>query len=127
PLLQRCLHKNRKQRLQAIGEARIALNDPHVGQVANLRPIVNRPYWATAAISIVIAAFALWGWLRPRPVDPKPVMRFSVAIPQFNGQVSPIPSLSRDGSMLAYRLDPSKPLYIRRIDQFDAQPVPGTE
>jgi serine/threonine protein kinase len=106
-LLRRCLHKDRKLRLQAIGEARIILANPESGAESPAQA-TSLPHMAWAAVAIALAAVALWGWLRPRPAEPKPVMRFGVALPQSTGQANPSPSLSRDGSMLAYRTDPAK-------------------
>ena len=56
PLLKRCLERDRKRRLQAIGEARIILDSPDQQQV---RPPVSKPSiwpWIIAALSMLAAS-----------------------------------------------------------------------
>jgi len=100
-LLRRCLHKDPKQRLQAIGDARIELGeylaDPasfagqHDGDgSAGGDPVAtvagSRLAWGTAAAILLASVLALW-WsfaLRPglRPgTDPLPTLRFTVPAP----------------------------------------------
>ncbi|MHC4294954.1 MAG: serine/threonine-protein kinase, partial [Planctomycetota bacterium] len=42
----------------------------------------NRLSIAATALTAVAIVVALWGWLRPQPEVPKPVSRYSVAIPE---------------------------------------------
>ena len=72
-LIRRCLTKDRKQRLQAIGEARITLSNP-VGQVPDPPAKSSKLLWATAALAITTAV-AMWApWRAEKPVD-RPLVR----------------------------------------------------
>ena len=61
-LLECCLKKERGERLQAIGDARLLLVGDQAGPAPNTRAA---GLWA--ALAIVMAVAAAWGWLRPRP------------------------------------------------------------
>jgi serine/threonine protein kinase/Tol biopolymer transport system component len=125
-LLRRCMAKDRKQRLQAIGEARIILENP--GSEAEASPRLKpAPPWswiATTAIAAVVAAVALWGWLKPAPPEPRPLTRFSV---QSQVKGIPLPTLSRDGSRIAQSGGPQSGISLRAMDEFEAKLIPGTE
>jgi serine/threonine protein kinase/Tol biopolymer transport system component len=126
-LLRRCLVKNRKQRLQAIGEARIVLEQT-VEQALSLepdfRPARSWSWIATTAVTTTVAGVALWGWLQPAPPESRPVTRFTTT----TGKSSfPLPVLSRDGSRLAQMGDGISGISLRLMDQFEPRSVPGTE
>ncbi len=71
----------------------------------------------------------MWGWLRPIP---KPVSRYSVALPEgealFTGNASRI-AVSPDGSRLVYlgEGEQDSRLLVRDLDQLHATPLPGTD
>jgi eukaryotic-like serine/threonine-protein kinase len=74
-LLRRCLTRDPKKRLQAIGEARIALEEP--GEDLARKP-AHWPALVGAGAALALAV-ALWTvWPRPRPPAPPPPMRLSV-------------------------------------------------
>jgi serine/threonine-protein kinase len=125
-LLSRCLTKDRKERLQAIGEARIVLNRPDAPQPVHPQTDRRPAPWivATAALA-ALAAAGWWMALKPRPAGSKPVMRFATTIAEAKGGFWPVPILSRDGKLLAY--ESANRIYIRRINEFEAKPVAGTE
>src|SRR5215472_4612566 len=117
-LLRRCLQKDIKQRLQAIGEARIAIEQAMAGTSeavvsAASRLIEPQPSWRRALPWIVsaagLAAALILGSFYLRNIRPEPhtVMRTSVLLPEPLGGVfsanpgSPI-ALSRDGSQLVF-------------------------
>src|SRR5215472_1564195 len=145
-LLRRCLQKDVRHRLQAIGEARIAIEQamagtPEAGVEAADRPIVPEPHWrhalpwivAAAGLAAALTLGALYlGTIRP---EPHAVMRTSVLLPEPLGGVfsanpgSPI-AISPDGSRLVFVGAPAgKPsqLYLRQLDQQTAAPIPNTE
>ncbi len=107
-LVRRCLAKDRKQRLQAIGEARIVLESPNVGQAPGLptptAPLQSRLGWVAAAAAVfALAALAFIHFREPPPPAPQPMMRFSadlgpdaVAGPRITAAISP------DGQRLAF-------------------------
>lgn len=143
-LLRRCLTRDPRQRLQAVGEARITIEQYLANPAAaqNLTPqaaggqnvSLGRRLmpWAVAAAMGLAAAVSLWGWLRIPPSPAPVVRRFVVELPK--GQVigGPVASLalSPDGAYLAY--DASRmngagwQLHLRAMDQFESQPL-GTE
>ena len=114
-LLRRCLDKDPKRRLQAIGEARIAIEEtlsgtPEVGaglvppmgaqQAAPLRLPGRRALpWAAAAILICLAIFDGW-WLRGRFATPQP--RWSGDL-LGGSSIALGPRISPDGRTLAFQ------------------------
>jgi len=109
-LLQRCLMKDPRQRLQAIGEARIALENASAhpeeafpGAVGAVPKIARLP-WAVSAGLLLIAGVALVQlWRQPARVAP-PLRRFSVALPAGHTFFGPNPviTISPDGSHVVY-------------------------
>jgi Tol biopolymer transport system component len=143
-LLGRCLEKNLKQRLQAIGEARIVLDEAIAGTPEEAAPApagATQPLWrhalpwalASVAIAFAIALAALY-W-RGNQAEPRQVMQASLVLPEpLAGVFSPNPgspiALSADGSRLVFAGAPAgKPpqLYLRPLEQQTATPIPGTE
>ena len=140
-LIQRCLTKDRKQRLQAIGEARIAIDESLSGAppetaepVPAGRSIVP---WAVAGVlAVALAIVVLWApWRASRPVE-QPLVRLDVDLgPEIS--LRPLGSnsassviISPDGTRLVYVASvaggPQK-LFTRRLDQPNATELPGTE
>ncbi|UCG88219.1 MAG: serine/threonine-protein kinase, partial [Gemmatimonadota bacterium] len=85
-----------------------------------------------AAVALVFAVLALWGWLRPDP--PRPVTWRGLAFPpgqeltQDPGTVQPI-AFAPDGSWYVYTgPGPSTTqLWIKRREGYEATPLAGTE
>lgn len=145
-LLRRCLQKDPKQRLQAIGEARIVIEAvssgaPGVREASVVGKIEPQPLlrralpWVVAAVGVA-AALVLGGlYLRDSRPESRPVMRSSVLLPEpLSGVFSANPgspiALSPDGSQLVFVGAPAgKPsqLYLRQLDQQTATPIPNTE
>jgi len=140
-LLRRCLQKDPKQRLQAIGEARIAIEaalasapeSAIVGSVAEPPTWRRALPWAVAAIVSVLALAALY-W-RPSEPEPRQVMRLSLALPEpLAGILDPNPgspiALSPDGSQIAFvgSVAGKVPqLFLLPLDQRAAVPLAGTD
>jgi Tol biopolymer transport system component len=133
-LLRRCLEKDPRRRLQAIGEARLLLEDG-ISAVAPAEPAPpaaatgsRRPVGALAGALLLCAALGLWGWLRAPQPAPKQVMRWTTPVPQA-GQFR-LPALSPDGSRLLYigvdRQSSATQVYLRTVDQLEARPLPVT-
>ncbi len=138
-LLARCLHRDVKQRLQAIGEARIALDSPNdsVGQTVTAVRSGSTASASTrllrwgAAVLVLVAALAT-GWLLARARMPSPVVtRLSVSlpVPLVRRYETANVALSRDGGTLAYvgAKDGTSRVYVRTMDQIDVRPLAGTE
>jgi serine/threonine-protein kinase len=88
----------------------------------------QRFVWPVAAV--VLAGAALWGWLRPEP--PKPVSRYSMALPEGEALAQTSwarVAISPDGEQMVYSgLTSQGPrLLVRARDQLHATPLPGTE
>jgi Tol biopolymer transport system component len=132
-LLRRCLTKDRKQRLQSIGEARIAIEELEVEEVSD-RPSAPlaaphaRRFWPAAGwiAAAVLAGVAIWGWSRPAAVPRHDVVRFTTTIPPITSEPGAI-ALSRDGSRVAFVSGEKNQIYVRMMDQLDAKLIPGTE
>jgi serine/threonine protein kinase/Tol biopolymer transport system component len=142
-LLRRCLTKDSKLRLRDIGEARIALSPDSAAEDLPVRSGKRR----VAAIAAILAtaagfaiAFAIFGWPRSGPSVSPPPIRFPVPPPEgTNFSLNPgltFFALSPDGSQLAFVASAEgapasgegrNRIWIRRIADLEAQPVPGTD
>src|SRR5262249_41225463 len=130
-LLRRCLTKDRKQRLQAIGEARIVLENP-AGPAVSIRPVRRWPWIAATALLAVVAGVALWGRFRPVPRELLPSTHFATTLtPSILPGATPsiLPgapiAISPDGSRIAFTT--LRGVYVRSLDQTEARFVPNTE
>src|SRR4029453_18411806 len=97
PLLERCLRKDPKRRLQAIGDARIQIEEliggtsEDVGahrNAADARPRRALPVGIAAfAGGAVLATMVTWALTRPAPPPPLAALRFEIvpAPPQSSG------------------------------------------
>jgi Tol biopolymer transport system component len=134
-LLKRCLDRDLKTRLQAIGEARIAITrylaDPKIGtgiQSEHAEAGVNWVPWVLAAALAFIASV---GWYRAtRPAPPKPLMRLSVDLgPEAIRGRHATMVLSPDGRRIVFTgraPGGGTQLFTRMMDQVEAVPIPGT-
>jgi serine/threonine protein kinase len=126
-LIHRCLAKDRKQRLQAIGEARITLSNPWESPVEqNQRPSARA--WIAAAL-MVIALPAVW-FLRPAP--PRKAITLEIAAPEGNPFASPETHfvLSPDGlyaAFIAQNQEGQFHVRLRTMDSGRVTRLPGTE
>jgi Tol biopolymer transport system component len=138
-LLQRCLQKDPKQRLQAIGDARISLDeilsgapDPSLAGVAGIStPLWRRTLrWAIAGALAAVLAMVGWGWWRTARTSPQHLpMRLSVElspgtiIDRFAGAQL---ALSPDGTRIVVAEHDStgmRRLAIRSLDQSQFAPL----
>ncbi|MCL4522996.1 MAG: protein kinase [Acidobacteria bacterium] len=149
-LLARCLTRDPKARLQAIGEARIAIEQviaqpaeeiagPEASglaaQSAPPAPAWQRALpWAVAILAVVTAALSSWAPWRPAPaLVPTPAIRMSVEMGAPASLVvdrGPSVVLSPDGTRLALVAQDAKlqrQIYVRNIDQLQATPLAGTD
>ena len=142
-LLERMLQKDRRQRLQAIGEARIALENagpaPAAAPVAKAAPAASSRWWPWAAgalaLALLIAGVGWYSATRPAPL--RPLMHLSVEIPAAKpparvntGTGGNVIALSPDGARLAICLrgaDGKTRLHTRLLHQSQLTPLAGTE
>jgi len=135
-LLQRCLQKDPKQRLQAIGDARISLDEVLSG-TSDTTPqpqasLAQRwRLWLTYSVAGLLAlGMALFAFLYFRTNQhTSQVVRFEIPLPEKVNQAGDI-ALSPDGRKLAFigtGADGQGRLWVRSIDALDSQPLQGTE
>ena len=136
-LLERCLVKDRKERLQAIGEARIMLAKPQRDELASATgataPSQSRlSKIAIAGATVLALAFAAVSFIHFRETpEPRPLVRFTASPPADAVRSTRTGfGISPDGQLLAFVAEGSDRvtrLYVRHIDSPEAQPLGGTE
>ncbi len=146
-LLRRCLKKDSNERLRDIGDARIEIDEARSeppGPLSTVPAAAQLPLWrralpwSIAALMVVVAGMAVWNVIRPSPLVPPTLTHFVVAL-DSEQQLAVRPMLpiafSPDGTQLVYAAQPlgdatysgRTQLYLRRPNEFDARPIPGTE
>jgi Tol biopolymer transport system component len=137
-VVRKCLAKDPEDRWQSAADLGselqwIAAGGSQTGIAAPVAPSHRRRLtwqpWAAAAV-VGLAGFAA-AWLLRRPV-PGPVMRTSIELPpRMDLEASNTSlALSPDGTMLAMTAtgaDGQRQLWLRRMDGFGVQPLPGTD
>ena len=137
-LLTRCLKKDVKTRLQAIGDARVQIDELVSGAAEDwggsspaiptttASPHGRLPWMvATATVAGMIAmAMPTLRYLRQTP---PPEMRLEITTPASDAPLQF--ALSPDGRSLVFVASGDGPsrLWLRPLDQTEARPVPGTE
>ncbi len=131
-LLRRCLDKDPKHRLQAIGEARIALEEKPEDAEAQPPAPPPAPGWfrrglgPLGAAGVAIAVLCIVFLFQNRSPQAER-MQFAIPLP---AEVSNL-ALSEDGRMFAYvaRDDASgrNALYVQRLGSTSAEELAGTE
>ena len=125
-LLRWCLEKDRKERLQSIGDARKLLaEDP--APVVQTPPPASRPYlpWAIAAVAISALGALLWS--RPAAVE-KVEARLTIPLPPGQ-ELTSRPAITRDGRTMAYvtrQGTDDNQLYLRDLNSFASRLVTGS-
>jgi eukaryotic-like serine/threonine-protein kinase len=142
-LVQRCLKKDPRQRLQSIGDARIVIEETLAGGTetgAFAAPIGTRRKTgelvlaaaaAVAAIAAAVLAVLYFmrgpGETRAIRADIKPAA--NTALTNYNGGTGGF-AVSPDGMRVTYvaeRPDGRSVLWVRSLDSLQAQPLEGTE
>lgn len=132
-LLRRTLERDVRRRLQAIGEARLVLENPDAATVESVAP--RRRFLATVG---GLALFAAGWFLRPtpQPTD-SPIRKVDLSIADLDfsrgyssnlnisGNQGRSPVISPDGSHLAYFAGGR--LYLRNLTSFEAIEIPDSE
>jgi eukaryotic-like serine/threonine-protein kinase len=138
PLLVRCLKKDPRQRLQAIGDARLQIEELISGTSESLtspagtkrssRGVASRTI--AALVGGAVATLVTWAVMRPAPQDRRPAARFelnpstahalSMNIADRNLAISP------DGLHIVYRAGPSAELVVRAVDRLETRVLDAT-
>jgi serine/threonine-protein kinase len=138
-LLRRCLHKDPRQRLRDIGDARLALEgaEPgeHVESGARSSPLLRLlPWGVSAGLAVALSVVALRS--APPPVASHAPLRTAVRLPpgvqldlETNTQEQSILAISPDGSRIAFVASDgsTRRIYLRSLDAFDVVALQGTE
>jgi len=139
-LIRRCLMRDRTRRLQSIGDARVELLDVEEepatpgGSPGAARRTRAFPWLLAGGLGMVGGAL-LWALVTQVATSADAWGRSSVVrswIPLPEGKTLSAGNsvaISRDGSMLALSvgLDENAQIYLRRLDEFEMEPIPGTE
>jgi hypothetical protein len=143
-LLRRCLQKDKTQRMQSAGDARIEIQEAIAAPPAELAPATAPAArgWrkhgtgtvVIAALALIAIALAVGFVLRaPKPPQPMQVMRLSAEIgadATLFTALGPAAILSPDGTRLAFlatTADQKSRIYFRSLDQSQATVLSGTE
>jgi serine/threonine protein kinase/Tol biopolymer transport system component len=140
-LVQRCLKKDSRQRLQAIGDARIALEETIAGVPCEADLPAPGPHrwhralpWAIAASLVFVGALLVWLDLRVANFPARSIVS-QISAPEnsnfvLSGLAGGPPALSPDGKRLAFvaqNVDGNQLLWVRPLDAATAQPLAGTD
>jgi serine/threonine-protein kinase len=134
-VLQRCLRKDTRQRLQDIGDARIELeealqqpeNVPAPESAAGTFAWRRIGGWAIAGL---LAVVLIWFLPRGDGEESAAAQRFTIGlVGPLVDTGRPVAVLSPDGSRLAYvaETDNGPRIHIRALDEFEARVLAGTE
>ena len=133
-LVRRCLTKDRKQRLQAIGEARIVLEQPKAETApaqAEGRATKNWAAWAVAAV-LAVATAGLGFVAYRHAAEPAPRAAKLSLLPPENGgffTANSLFSVSPDGREVVFpaTVGGKSSLWVRSLDSLTARPLAGTD
>ena len=130
-LIRRCLEKDRKRRLQHIGDARFELEEPSSSDGVDAPPATTsrtaeRMRKALAAVAVILAVAALSAgvaaWLARQPVDSAVVRTIIAVEPFFSGTDRSI-AFTPDGGHLAYITRDGRNLLVRPLDALEPAPI----
>ena len=137
-LIQRCLVKDRRQRVSDISAARFVLSElshigtPLVSAAISTAAVTPRSRWrkllpATAAAGMTAIIVGAGGWAL-RPVSRPPVVaQFSLTLPEgqaLQGTRQAV-AISPDGLRVVYSANSR--LYLRSIGELEPHAIPGSE
>ena len=134
-LLRRCLEKDTKRRLHDIADARIEIDEAAArsGPEVESPPRFKQPWFAWSIAGALLAALLVliaWSVVWRRPAEQRHMMRFSLQLPASWPNLREF-AISPDGNAVAYSAQESAGttprLSLRRLDQFDAVALDGTE
>jgi Tol biopolymer transport system component/predicted Ser/Thr protein kinase len=126
-LLRNCLKKDRRQRLQAIGDWQLLVDEDYTGLAQPMARGTKLP-WVVAAVVFALTA-AAFAFIYFRQLTPqKAVLRYTIASPENTTNLHSF-ALSPDGHYVAISavVNAKRQLWMRPLDALEAQPIPGTE
>jgi Tol biopolymer transport system component len=131
PLLRRCLEKEPKKRLQAIGDWELLLSAGEKSVAPErTRRASPLPWIAAAVLAISLIGVSWVAWRATRPVD-LPLIRMSVDLgPETVAGLRTTVAISPDSARIVFPIrgaDGKQQLGTRMLDQVAATLLPGTE
>ena len=135
-VLRACLQRDPKQRVQAIGDVRLAMEGAFEAPVSAAAATVTAPQlrvWQrpmpAAMVALVIAAIlslGVWAVTRQPASPPDRVARFPMPLAlTFSGTGRPIVAIAPTGDRVAFTA--AGGLWLRPLDQMEATLVTGSE
>jgi Tol biopolymer transport system component/predicted Ser/Thr protein kinase len=127
-LLEACLQKNPRQRLQAIGDWKLLLTEDVPIAAAPSRSRFGWVAWGLAAMLLVALAALAFVHFREKP-PAKEMVRFDISAPP-NVTLGDSFAVSPDGRKIAFvatGADRKPMLWVRSLDSEEARPLAGTE
>jgi Tol biopolymer transport system component len=131
-MLQCCLERDPKKRLQAIGDMRLLLAaEPPPAPPSVTAPIApaRTPRWMFAVAGVLALALAALAYLHFRETPPpEHVLKYTIALPE-NITLTSF-AVSPDGRNLVIATvgnDGRRQLWLRRMDTLQTQPMTGTD
>jgi len=132
-LIRRCLTKDRKRRLQAIGEARIVIEDQLANPQSELEVVTRgeapawKLPWILAVAGIAAALIVSFLHFRAQPA-PDATQRYTIALPENTTSIHSF-AISPNGRYVAIAaaVNGKRELWLRPMDAHQAEPMPGTE
>jgi Tol biopolymer transport system component len=127
PLLRKCLEKDRKLRLQDVGDAMLLLEAAEAPPARHGKSWL----WPCVAAAFTLATLALaFLYFRPKPAPREEVTRFDIVQPAgVNLLTSPV--VSPNGRKIAVlgldRSGAAPQIWVRSLDAVELQPLSGTE
>ena len=129
-LLRRCLQKDRKQRLQCIGDAKLEIADARNRSATDVVEMAGgvsrreRIAWIVLSFALLVLV-VMTAWVL-RTSSPPPEMRVDVATPA-SGDLTSI-AISPDGLRIVFVADSSPAgLWLRSLESAETRPLVGTE
>jgi serine/threonine protein kinase len=129
-LLRRCLQKERRERLQHIGDARIEINDAGNAELLEGEPrrnVSGSRLWLLALIAgVFIGAGTMW-MVASRTVPAPPEVRFELATPLSADTVSL--AISPDGQQIVFVATSNgrRQIWLRSLNSTSSRPMAGTD
>ncbi|HUF46354.1 MAG TPA: protein kinase, partial [Vicinamibacterales bacterium] len=138
-LVGRCLHKDAKQRLRDIGEARVAIDTARAGRAvtasgpaAATPPVAagsGRMTMALGGVAVVATLLAIAGWVRPgaTPAGATDPIQVELSLPR-DVEFFSTPRLSRDGTRVGFIgvREGIRQVYLRTLSGADTVALNGT-
>ena len=133
-LIERCLRKNSRRRLNHIGDARLELEESTsaAGTDTPRGKLVSMRSAAAVGILALVGGWAASRYLSPSPTTDARVVHATIPIPVDTQLHSPNASplaISRDGAKIVYaaRVGGRSQRYLRELGEPQARPIPGSE